>query len=45
MIEGKGGGRPELASAGGKKAAGLAEAIAAARSSVRERLNGGRDRN
>ena len=45
IIEGKGGGRPELASAGGKRAAGLAEAIAAARSSVRERLNGGRDRN
>ena len=41
LIEGKGGGRPELASAGGKKAAGLAGAIAAARSAVRERLDGG----
>jgi alanyl-tRNA synthetase len=45
IFEGKGGGRPQLASAGGKEPGRLAEAIEAARSSVRERLNGGRDRN
>ncbi len=45
IIAGKGGGRPESASAGGKDAGRLAEAIEAARSAVRERLNGGRDRN
>ncbi len=45
IIDGKGGGRAESASAGGKDAARLAEAIEAARSAVRERLNGGRDRN
>jgi len=45
IIDGKGGGRPESASAGGKDAGRLAEAIEAARSAVRERLNGGRDRN
>ena len=45
IINGKGGGRPDNASAGGKEASRLAEAIDAARSSVRERLNGRRDRN
>jgi alanyl-tRNA synthetase len=44
IIEGKGGGRPESATAGGKDPSRLAEAIEAARSTVRERLNGGRDR-
>ena len=44
IIDGKGGGRPESATAGGKDAARLPEAIEAARSAVRERLNGGRDR-
>ena len=44
IIDGKGGGKPESASAGGKEASRLAEAIDAARSAVRERLNGGRDR-
>ena len=44
IIDGKGGGRAESASAGGKDAGRLAEAIEAARSAVRERLNGGRDR-
>jgi alanyl-tRNA synthetase len=44
IIDGKGGGRPDSASAGGKEPSRLAEAIEAARSSVRERLNGGRDR-
>ena len=42
IIEGRGGGRPESASAGGKNAARLAEAIAAARSAVVDRLNGRR---
>jgi alanyl-tRNA synthetase len=45
IIGGRGGGRSDNASAGGKEPARLAEAIEAARSSVRERLNGGRDRN
>ncbi len=45
IIDGRGGGKAESASAGGKDAARLGEAIEAARSSVRERLNGGRDRN
>ncbi|MEK7863111.1 MAG: alanine--tRNA ligase, partial [Chloroflexota bacterium] len=45
IIDGRGGGRAESASAGGKDAARLADAIEAARSAVRERLNGGRDRN
>jgi alanyl-tRNA synthetase len=40
----RGGGRPESAEAGGKDASRLAEFIEAARSSVRERLTGGRDR-
>ena len=44
IIEGKGGGRPDSASAGGKEPSRLADAIDAARSAVRERLNGGRDR-
>ncbi len=44
IIQGRGGGRPESASAGGKDAARLPDAIEAARSAVRERLNGGRDR-
>jgi alanyl-tRNA synthetase len=42
-VEFKGGGRPESATAGGKDASRLPEAIEAARSAVRERLNG-RDR-
>jgi len=42
IIEGRGGGRPESASAGGKNAARLAEAIAAARTAVVDRLNGRR---
>ena len=41
IIEGRGGGRPESASAGGKAPARLAEAVEAARTVVRERLNGG----
>ena len=45
IIDGRGGGRPESASAGGKDASRLPEAIETARSAVRERLNGGRDRN
>ena len=45
IIDGRGGGRPESATAGGKDPSRLAEAIETARSSVRERLNGGRDRN
>ncbi|HEY6959605.1 MAG TPA: alanine--tRNA ligase [Candidatus Limnocylindria bacterium] len=45
VIDARGGGRAELATAGGgKDAARLPEAIEAARSAVRERLNGGRDR-
>jgi len=42
IIEGRGGGRPESASAGGKAPARLAEAVEAARTVVKERLNGGR---
>ena len=45
LFGGRGGGRPESASAGGGEAARLGEAIEAARSSVHQRLNGGRDRN
>ncbi|HET7700805.1 MAG TPA: alanine--tRNA ligase [Candidatus Limnocylindria bacterium] len=45
IIDGRGGGRPESASAGGKDPGRLSDAIEAARSAVRERLNGGRDRN
>ena len=44
IIEGQGGGRPESASAGGKNPARLAEALETARETVRERLDGGRDR-
>jgi alanyl-tRNA synthetase len=44
IIDGKGGGRPESASAGGKDPARLDDAIEAARLAVRQRLNGGRDR-
>ncbi|HUQ42737.1 MAG TPA: alanine--tRNA ligase [Candidatus Limnocylindrales bacterium] len=44
IIDGRGGGRAESATAGGKDPSRLAEAIDAARSAVRERLNGGRDR-
>jgi alanyl-tRNA synthetase len=42
IIEGKGGGRPESASAGGKAPARLLEAVEAARTVVRQRFNGGR---
>ena len=42
IIEGRGGGRAESASAGGKVAARVGEAIDAARSAVLERLNGRR---
>ena len=42
IIEGRGGGRPESASAGGKAPARLGEAVEAARTVVKERLNGGR---
>jgi alanyl-tRNA synthetase len=42
IIAGKGGGRPESATAGGKDPSRLADAIETARSLVRERLNGGR---
>jgi alanyl-tRNA synthetase len=41
IIDGRGGGRPESASAGGKATARLSEAVAAARTMVRERFNGG----
>jgi len=44
IIDGRGGGRPESASAGGRDATRLAEAIETARTTVRERLNGGSDR-
>ena len=40
IIEGKGGGRPESATAGGKNPSRLAEALETARETVRERLNG-----
>jgi alanyl-tRNA synthetase len=42
IIEGKGGGRQESASAGGKAPARLGEAVEAARTAVHERLNGRR---
>src|SRR3989454_168742 len=42
IIDGRGGGRPESASAGGKAPARLGEAVEAARTVVKERLNGGR---
>jgi alanyl-tRNA synthetase len=44
IIDGRGGGRAESATAGGKDPSRLAEAIETARTSVRQRLNGGRDR-
>jgi alanyl-tRNA synthetase len=44
IIDGKGGGRAESASAGGKNPARIAEALETARETVRERLDGGRDR-
>jgi alanyl-tRNA synthetase len=44
IIEGKGGGRPESATAGGKNPSRLAEALETARETVRERLDGGRGR-
>jgi alanyl-tRNA synthetase len=44
IIEGKGGGRAESATAGGKNPARLAEALETAREKVRERLDGGSDR-
>jgi alanyl-tRNA synthetase len=40
IIDGKGGGRAESATAGGRAPARLADAVAAARNVVRERLNG-----
>jgi alanyl-tRNA synthetase len=43
IIEGKGGGRPESATAGGKNPSRLAEALETARETVRARLDGGRD--
>jgi alanyl-tRNA synthetase len=42
IIDGRGGGRPESASAGGKNPARIAEALETARETVRERLDGGR---
>jgi len=42
IIEGRGGGRPESASAGGRAPARVPEAVSAARAAVRERLNGSR---
>jgi alanyl-tRNA synthetase len=42
IIDGKGGGRPESASAGGKNPARIAEALETARETVRARLDGGR---
>jgi len=44
IIDGKGGGRPESATAGGKDPSRLAEALEMARETVRERLDGGSDR-
>src|SRR5207248_922949 len=41
VFEAKGGGRPESASAGGGSPARLGDAVAAARTEVRERLDGG----
>jgi len=42
IIDGRGGGRPESASAGGKNPARIAEALETARETVRARLDGGR---
>ncbi|MEO8633173.1 MAG: alanine--tRNA ligase-related protein, partial [Chloroflexota bacterium] len=44
IINGKGGGRPENATAGGKDPSRLAEALETARETVRARLDGGSDR-
>lgn len=44
IIEGKGGGRPESAAAGGKNPTRIAEALETAREAVRRRLDGGSDR-
>ena len=44
IIDGKGGGRSESATAGGKDPSRLAEALETAREAVRERLDGGSDR-
>jgi alanyl-tRNA synthetase len=44
IIDGKGGGRPESASAGGKNPSGIAQALETARETVRARLDGGSDR-
>jgi alanyl-tRNA synthetase len=44
IIDGKGGGRPESATAGGKDPSRLAEALETARETVRARLDGGSDR-
>jgi alanyl-tRNA synthetase len=44
IIDGKGGGRPESATAGGKDPSRLAEALETARETVRTRLDGGSDR-
>ena len=41
VFEAKGGGRPESASAGGGTPTRLGDAVAAARTAVRERLDGG----
>jgi alanyl-tRNA synthetase len=41
VFEAKGGGRPESASAGGGTPTRLSDAVAAARTAVRERLDGG----
>jgi alanyl-tRNA synthetase len=43
IIDGRGGGRPESASAGGKNPSGIAQALETAREAVRARLDGGSD--
>src|SRR5438093_431427 len=44
IVGGRGGGRPESATGGGKDPSRLAEMLETARETVRERLDGGRDR-
>ncbi|TME90253.1 MAG: alanine--tRNA ligase [Chloroflexi bacterium] len=44
IVDGRGGGRPESATGGGKDPSRLAEMLETARETVRERLDGGRDR-
>ena len=44
IVDGKGGGRPESATGGGKDPSRLAEMLETARETVRQRLDGGRDR-